>query len=149
MAADLVGGEGFAVDASVIEANASRFQRVAGSEIDWTEEQLGQRAIKEFIAALESENSPVNPDQPPKAMSPTDPSAAWTTRRRHKVMFGYSLSRSILLSADSTALFGVDVQSKDTARTQAAKIIWTTESDLLCSEPTASAFSKLYPPQKS
>ncbi len=30
MTAGLVGGEGFAVDASVIEANASRFQRVEG-----------------------------------------------------------------------------------------------------------------------
>jgi transposase len=32
MTAGLVGGEGFAVDASVIEANASRFQRVEGAE---------------------------------------------------------------------------------------------------------------------
>ena len=61
MAAGLVGGEGFAVDASVIEANASRFQRVEGDHVDWTEEQLSQRAIKEFIDALESENPPINP----------------------------------------------------------------------------------------
>ncbi len=33
MAAGLVGGEGFAVDASVIEADASRFQRVEGAEV--------------------------------------------------------------------------------------------------------------------
>jgi transposase len=46
MAAGLVGGEGFAVDASVIEANASRFQRVAGSEIDWTEEQLAGAELR-------------------------------------------------------------------------------------------------------
>ncbi len=37
MGAGLVGGEGFAVDASVIEADASRFQRVEGDEIDWTD----------------------------------------------------------------------------------------------------------------
>ncbi len=42
MTAGLVGGEGFAVDASVIEANASRFQRVEGSEVDWTHEQPRQ-----------------------------------------------------------------------------------------------------------
>ena len=35
MEAGLVGGEGFAIDASVIEADASRFQRVEGAEIDW------------------------------------------------------------------------------------------------------------------
>ena len=34
MEAGLVGGEGFAVDASVIEADASRFQKVEGSDID-------------------------------------------------------------------------------------------------------------------
>ncbi len=92
MEAGLVGGEGFAVDASVIEADASRFQRVEGAEIDWSEEQLARHAIKEYVAALETENSPLNPDKLPKALSPTDPAAAWTTRGRHKVMFGYSLN---------------------------------------------------------
>ena len=33
MAAVLIGGEGFAVDASVIEADASRFHRVEGAEV--------------------------------------------------------------------------------------------------------------------
>lgn len=92
MTAGLVGGEGFAVDASVIEANASRFQRVKGSEVDWTPEQRVSRPVREYLAALDSENPPINPKQKPKAMSPTDPSAAWTTRGRHKVMFGYSLN---------------------------------------------------------
>ncbi len=92
MKAGLVGGEGFAVDASVIEADASRFARIKGSEIDWSEQQLARRAVEEYVEALESQNPPINPDRPPKAMSPTDPCAAWTTRGRHKVMFGYSLN---------------------------------------------------------
>jgi len=92
MKAGLVGGEGFAVDASVIEADASRFQRVEGSEVDWTPEQRARRPVQEYLSALESETPPVIPDQPPKAMSPSDPSAAWTTRGRHKVMFAYSLN---------------------------------------------------------
>ena len=92
MAAGLVGGEGFAVDATVIEANASRFQRVEGAEVDWTPEQRAKRPVQEYLVALESENPPINPDQPPRAMSPSDPAAAWTTRGRHKVMFGYSLN---------------------------------------------------------
>ena len=99
MKAGLVGGEGFAVDASVIEADASRFQRIEGSEVDWTEKQLRRKAIKEFIDALDGEASPLNPDQPPKALSPTDPGAAWTTRGRHKVMFGYSLNYLIDMEA--------------------------------------------------
>jgi hypothetical protein len=92
MKAGLVGGEGFAVDASVIEANASRFQRVEGSEVDWTDAQRASRPVQEYLVALESENPPINPKQKPKAMSPSDPAAAWTTRGRHKVMFGYSLN---------------------------------------------------------
>ena len=90
--AGLVGGEGFAVDASVIEADASRFQRIEGAQIDWSEQQLARHAIKEYVAALESENSPLNPDKLPKALSPSDPAAAWTTRGRNKVMFSYSLN---------------------------------------------------------
>ena len=92
MQAGLIGGEGFAVDASVIEANASRFQRVEGAEVDWTPEQRASRPVQEYLVALESENPPTNPKQKPKAMSPSDPATAWTTRGRNKVMFGYSLN---------------------------------------------------------
>jgi transposase len=108
MTAGLVGGEGFAVDASVIEANASRFQRVEGAEVDWTDEQRASRPVQEYLVALESENPPINPKQEPKAMSPSDPSAAWTTRGRHKVMFGYSLNYlidmegSVILDVEAT-----------------------------------------------
>ena len=45
MAAGLVGGEGFAVDASVIEADASRFKRIEGSEIDWSDAQRTRRPV--------------------------------------------------------------------------------------------------------
>ena len=48
MTAGLVGGEGFAVDASVIEANASRYQRIEGSEVDWTAEQRASRPVSEL-----------------------------------------------------------------------------------------------------
>ena len=95
MEAGLVGGEGFAVDASVIEADASRFARIEGAEVEWSEKQLARRAIREYVDALESENAPINPNRKPKAISPTDPTAAWTTRGRHKVMFGYSLNYMI------------------------------------------------------
>ncbi len=92
MDAGLVRGEGFAVDASVIEADASRFQRVAGAEVEWTDAQRASRPVREYLAALVGAQSPTNPERKPKAMSPSDPSAAWTTRGRHKVMFGYSLN---------------------------------------------------------
>jgi transposase len=110
MAAGLVGGEGFAVDASVIEADASRFARIEGAAIDWTDEQLARRAIKDYVDALESENAPVNPDRKPKAMSPTDPTAAWTTRGRYKVMFGHSLN--YLIDMENAII--VDVEATPT-----------------------------------
>jgi transposase len=106
MEAGLVGGEGFAVDASVIEADASRFQRIKGSDIDWSDKQLSRRAIREYIDALETENTPLNPDQKPKAMSPTDPTAAWTTRGRNKVMFGYSLN--YLIDMENAVIMDVE-----------------------------------------
>jgi len=108
MAAGLVKGEGFAVDASVIEANASRFKRIEGAEIDWTDNQRARRPVREYLAALDGENTPTNPERAPKALSPTDPAAAWTTRGRHKVMFGYSLNYlidmagSVILDVDAT-----------------------------------------------
>ena len=92
MEAGLVGGEGFAVDASVIEADASRFARIEGADIDWTDERQTRRPVREYLQALDGEHPPTNPKRKPKAMSPTDPTAAWTSRGRNKVMFGYSLN---------------------------------------------------------
>ena len=54
-----------------------------------------ERPVREYLAALESENAPVNPGQAPKAMSPSDPAAAWTTRGRHKVQFAYSVNHLV------------------------------------------------------
>ncbi len=104
----LVAGEGFAVDASVIEADASRFQRIEGSEIDWTKAQRASRPVREYLVALDGDHSPTNPERKPKALSPTDPTAAWTTRGRHKVMFGYSLNylidmeHAVILDVEAT-----------------------------------------------
>jgi len=114
MSADLVGGEGFAVDASVIEADASRFQRVEGSTFDWTDDQRARRPVRDYLAALDSDNPPVNPEQKPKALSPVDPSAAWTTRGRHKVMFGYSLN--YLIDMEHAVI--VDVEATPTRITK-------------------------------
>lgn len=106
MNAGLVKGEGFAVDASVIEADASRFQRIEGADVEWSQEQRARRAIKEYLAALESENTPTNPARKPKAMSPVDPTAAWTTRGRNKVMFGYSLN--YLIDMENAVILDVE-----------------------------------------
>ena len=64
----------------------------------WTDEQRASRPVREYLAALDSEHAPTNPERKPKALSPADPAAAWTTRGRHKVMFGYSLNYLIDLA---------------------------------------------------
>ena len=48
MDAGLVKGEGFAVDASVIEADASRYHGKAPGEIDWSAPERQTRAVAEF-----------------------------------------------------------------------------------------------------
>jgi hypothetical protein len=55
MVAGLVKGEGFAVDASVMEANASRYHGKAPDELDWTDAQRQKRAVAEYLAGLEAE----------------------------------------------------------------------------------------------
>src|SRR6516162_10143497 len=55
MANGLVKGEGFAVDASVMEANASRYHGKAPNELDWTDAQRQKRAVAEYLAGLETE----------------------------------------------------------------------------------------------
>src|SRR6266704_700646 len=55
MDAGLVKGEGFAVDATVMEANASRYRGKALEELDWTDAQRQKRAVAEYLAGLEAE----------------------------------------------------------------------------------------------
>ena len=92
MAAGLVKGEGFAVDASVMEANASRYRGKAPDEIEWAKPERQTRAVKEYLAALEAEGEP-NPDRkPPKVLSPSDPQSAWTAKANKRVQSGYGLN---------------------------------------------------------
>jgi transposase len=109
MAAGLVKGEGFAVDASVMEANASRYHGKAPDELDWTDAQRQKRAVAEYLAGLEAEaqeqegkdhrgggsdgTPTAKPDRkPPKVISPSDPSSAWTAKANKRVQFGYGLN---------------------------------------------------------
>src|SRR5215469_503705 len=89
--AGLVKGEGFAIDASVMEADASRYHGESQDEIDWSKTERRTRAVAEFLTALESGGE--NPDRkPPKVISPTDPCSAWTAKANKRVQFGYGLN---------------------------------------------------------
>src|SRR6202043_1002446 len=92
MTAGLVKGEGFAVDASVMEANASRYHGKAPDEIAWVEPERQTRAVKEYLAALQAETEPNPNRKPPKLISPSDPCSAWTAKANKRVQFGYGLN---------------------------------------------------------
>src|SRR5712664_3915304 len=91
MNAGLVKGEGFAVDASVIEANASRYHGKAPDEIDWLVPEPQTHAVVEFLAAFDDEDSDAD-RKVPKVVSPVDPSSAWTAKANKRVQFGYGLN---------------------------------------------------------
>ena len=75
MDAGLVKGEGFAVDASVIEADASRYHGKAPDEIDRSLPERQTRAAAEFLAGLDDEDPDAN-RKLPKVISPVDPCSA-------------------------------------------------------------------------
>jgi len=91
MNAGLVKGEGFAVDASVMEADASRYHGKAPEEIDWSAPERQTRAVAEFLSGLDDEG-PTTDRKSPKVISPTDPCSAWTAKANKRVQFGYGLN---------------------------------------------------------
>jgi transposase len=91
MDAGLVKGEGFAVDASVIEADASRYHGVTPEEADWSAPERQTRAVAEFLGALDVDE-PTAERKPPKVISLSDPCSAWTAKANKRVQFGYGLN---------------------------------------------------------
>lgn len=125
MQAGLVGGEGFAIDASVIEADASRNRKVDGKLTAWPDNEKVTRPVQEYLTALDQameaearaktepphevpdDMPPGNPPSEPKSTSLTDPAAAWTNKGQMKVVFAYGINYLI----DLQAAIIVDVQA--------------------------------------
>jgi IS5 family transposase len=91
IAAGLVGGEGFAVDASLIEADANKQRSIAGQ--DWRRDRdpaRSSRAVKEYLATLDDTAWGAASDVVPKFVSPSDPAAQWTGAHKGPAFFAYS-----------------------------------------------------------
>ena len=89
--AGLVGGEGFAVDASLIVADANKQRSTRGAR--WNKEldaQTASRATKEYLATLNDAAYGAASDVAPKFVSPSDPAAQWTGAMRGPAFFAYS-----------------------------------------------------------
>src|SRR5258708_17874581 len=91
LAAGLVGGEGFAVDASLVVADANKQRSIPGSE--WSkglDAQAASRAAKEYLATLDAAAFGAASSVTPKFVSPSDPAAQWTGAMRGPAFFAYA-----------------------------------------------------------
>jgi len=91
IAAGLVGGEGFAVDASLIQADANKHRSIPGAE--WNKDidpEQARRAVKEYLATLDDPAYGAASDVTPKFVSPSDPAAQWTGALRNAAFFAYA-----------------------------------------------------------
>lgn len=87
MAKGLVGGEGFAADASIIRADANRQNHIeGGDDHDWTGGAGGSgpsRAVREYLKGLDREAAP------PKEISLSDPASRLTAAVGRPAFFGW------------------------------------------------------------
>ena len=91
IAAGLVGGEGFAVDARLIVADANKQRSIPGSE--WPkacDPKTANRAVKEYLATLDDAAFGTASEVTPKFVSPSDPAAQWTGAMRGPAFFAYA-----------------------------------------------------------
>ena len=91
IAAGLVGGEGFAVDASLVVADANKQRSIPGK--DWDKERdpaTASRAVKEYLATLDDAAFGAATDVTPKFVSASDPAAQWTGAMRGPAFFAYA-----------------------------------------------------------
>jgi Transposase DDE domain len=84
----LVGGESFAVDASLIKADANRQKGIEG-EKGLPPEAAGH-AIEEYLAVLDDAAFGAATEIVPKFISPADPAARWTGAHGGQAFFAYS-----------------------------------------------------------
>lgn len=84
----LVGGEGFAVDASLIKADANRQKGIEGDKGLLPE--ASGRAVEEYLAVLDDAAFGAATEVTPKFISPADPAARWTGAHGGQAFFAYS-----------------------------------------------------------
>ena len=112
MAEGLVRGEGFAIDASIVKADANRRRGVPSEQpIDWSDAALGTRAVHEYLEGLEQEGQI---GATPKNISLTDPAARWTAAPGCPAFFAYSTNYLV----DVHAGVIVDVEATSAHRTE-------------------------------
>jgi hypothetical protein len=106
IAEGLVGGEGFAVDASMIKADANRQRSTPGSE--WQAPEAANHAVREYLAVLDDAAFGAATPVVPKFISPADPAARWTGANGGLAFFAYctnyliDLKRAVIVDVEAT-----------------------------------------------
>ncbi len=106
----LVGGEGFAVDGSLIKADASRQKGIDGSS--GLASEAVSRATREYLAVLDDAAFGAATPVTPKFISPADPAARWTGAHGGQAFFAYSAN--YLIDTDNAII--VDVEATTAIR---------------------------------
>ncbi len=102
----LVGGEGFADDANLIKADASRQEGVEGAK--GLPPEVSSRAIDEYLAVLDDAAFGAASEVTPKFLSPADPAARWTGAHGGQGFFAYctnyliDLDHAVILDVETT-----------------------------------------------
>jgi transposase len=122
IAARLVGGEAFSVDASLIKADVDKKKRAPGDQpIAWPKADQASHAVREYLAALDTAHSKEENGEgddggstggrrrkPPKEVSLTDPQATWVARPGMDPFFAYDANylidnkAGIIIDAEGT-----------------------------------------------
>ena len=110
MAEGLVGGEGFAVDASLIKAEANRERSVPGDP--GLPPEASSRAIDEYLTVLDDAAFGAATPVTPKFISPVDPAARWTGANKGPAFFAYATN--YLIDLEHAVI--VDVEASTAVR---------------------------------
>jgi transposase len=106
----LVGGEGFAVDASLIHADAGDRNRAEGAA--GLPPGAAGRAVEEYLAVLDDAAFGAASEVTPKFIAPADPATRWTAAHRGPAFFAYSTN--YLIDVDNAII--VDVEATTAIR---------------------------------
>jgi Transposase DDE domain len=105
----LVGGEGFAVDATLIAADANKQRSIPGSQaLDWSALGATRRSVQEYLDTLDKAAWGAASEVEPKFISRSDPAAQWTGALKGHAFFAYAnnylidLKVAVILDVEAT-----------------------------------------------
>ena len=107
LAEGLVGGDGFAADASLIKADANKQRSAeASEEVDWDAMAATRRSVREYLDTLDAAVWGAASEAKPKFISKSDPAAQWTGALKGHAFFAYAAN--YLIDLDHAVIIDVE-----------------------------------------